>query len=306
MLAAPARPATRPSARPAPLPTARDLRPPLWEPDEPIFPGLLAVLSLAAGLFWTWVVVTPAPADDPLDVADSAAAIEGLPRLELREILPPPPEVPTPPVTPPPDGGGRAPRAEAFPAETPEAPSRAGETIHEIGTMGEAFHDLFAPDPELDEAIRQVGGGLEAGRVLSARVGAAHGPAEVGVGTVEGGPVGTGNARPVQVGPPPTSEVVADLPDGDQERILAVVRRNNAQIQNCVDISAKTHPNLDGRVVLSWSIADGEVSRVRVVDTTAREPELEACMVRAVRRFAFPKDVSGFVAEMPWVMDVGG
>ena len=89
------------------------------------------------------------------------------------------------------------------------------------------------------------------------------------------------------------------------ERILQVVRGYSGQIQSCVDISAKTHPDLYGRVAIAWTVEGGVVHDPEIVDSTVRDPELEQCMVRAVGRMHFPGTVNATVTSVPWSVQAG-
>jgi TonB family protein len=66
-----------------------------------------------------------------------------------------------------------------------------------------------------------------------------------------------------------------------------VVRPPIEKLRRCYQSALAHRPNLAGRVTLRFTIADGRVEDA-TLDSTLGEPELEHCILEAVRTFRFP------------------
>lgn len=81
-----------------------------------------------------------------------------------------------------------------------------------------------------------------------------------------------------------------------KELIDREVRRHRAQISFCYNKQLTRHPNLSGKVMLSWVIAmDGSVKAAKVKSSSLKNKDAESCMVRALRNWRFPKPEGGVV-----------
>jgi hypothetical protein len=308
--------AVLPGARPPPSP--RPTRPPPSRSpasgpvDEPLFVGILTVLSLAAGLFWAWVVMTPPP--EPLLVdAATAGLVRDLPPPVRLALEAPPVPLPAPLiVSPRARGPGRAPSADTT-ESAPSDPTGARVLLDEwIGTLGAGTSPLDAilgekDDPGLRQALDGVTGTREATLDGGMRQMARERDLSVGVGLGGGGAVGTGDA------PAPTirARVEAQAPEttvtagGDAALIARTVRASQGRIVTCLERSLKADPTVSGRVSVSWTIRSGRVVEPLLVDNTTADPALGACVVGAVRAMSFPKSLDAEVAEFPWVVAGG-
>jgi TonB family protein len=74
------------------------------------------------------------------------------------------------------------------------------------------------------------------------------------------------------------------------------VRRHKAQIRFCYNKQLTRHPDLAGKVVLSWIInMDGSVKNARVRSSSLGNKDAESCMVRALESWSFPHPQGGVV-----------
>ncbi|MES2643380.1 MAG: AgmX/PglI C-terminal domain-containing protein [Myxococcota bacterium] len=310
--------AVLPGAHPPPAP--RPTRPtPSRSPasgpvDEPLFVGILTVLSLAAGLFWAWVVMTPPP--EPLLVdADAAGLVRDLPPPVRLALEAPPVPIPVPMIVQGrARGPGRAPSAETT-ESAPADPTAARPRVlldEWIGTLGAGTSPLDAilgdkDDPGLQQALDGVTGTREATLDGGMRQMARERDLSVGVGLGGGGAVGTGDAA----APTIRARVEAQAPEttvtagGDAALIARTVRASQGRIVTCLERSLKADPTVSGRVSVSWTIRGGRVVEPLLVDNTTADPSLGACVVGAVRAMSFPKSLDAEVAEFPWVVAGG-
>lgn len=92
------------------------------------------------------------------------------------------------------------------------------------------------------------------------------------------------------------------------EQINRVVRANQAAIRYCYEVEVQRQPNLRGRVEINWRInLAGSVTTSRVARSTLRNPRVEGCIVRQVRRWRFPQPDGGEVnVTYPFIFGVQG
>lgn len=73
------------------------------------------------------------------------------------------------------------------------------------------------------------------------------------------------------------------------EYIRSVIRAHLPEIRECYEGGLRLRPDLAGRVVIRFTIAqDGSVPLAEVTQTTLHEPSVETCMVDRVLGFRFP------------------
>ncbi|MGF1464622.1 MAG: TonB family protein [Sandaracinaceae bacterium] len=101
----------------------------------------------------------------------------------------------------------------------------------------------------------------------------------------------------------------ADVRGGlSPEIIRRVIRRHLNEVRFCYERQLPSRPDLEGRVVVRFAIgAEGKVTSAAVGSSTLGSPPVEACVVSAVRRWAFPAPpVGGTVAvSYPFVLQAG-
>jgi hypothetical protein len=79
-----------------------------------------------------------------------------------------------------------------------------------------------------------------------------------------------------------------------REEIQRVIRRVMSQIRFCYERELNKDPNLNGKIVLQWTIAGtGLVKTASVAQSTMGSPAVEGCVTRIVQRLRFPQPKGG-------------
>ena len=87
----------------------------------------------------------------------------------------------------------------------------------------------------------------------------------------------------------------------DKEIIRRVVRRHLNEVKYCYQQALARRPTLEGRLVTQFTIAaTGQVLAAFVQSSTLREVSVEACVVNAVKRWAFPAPDRGGLAMVSY------
>jgi TonB family protein len=119
-------------------------------------------------------------------------------------------------------------------------------------------------------------------------------------GSATAGEAGRTEARPADVDTA-RAEVRGSL---DKEIIRRIVRRHVAEVKACYEPELGNQPELAGRIVVQWTIgATGQVVASDLQSSTMGSPGVEACVVRAVRRWEFPKPLGGGVVTVSYPFD---
>lgn len=94
----------------------------------------------------------------------------------------------------------------------------------------------------------------------------------------------------------------------DRAVIRRVVRRQLPEVKACYDRVLVRWPNLRGRMLVRFSIvSSGTVVLAVVLGSTLHNPELEACIVKAIRSWQFPRTPLGLVSvSYPFVFRAPG
>ncbi len=82
------------------------------------------------------------------------------------------------------------------------------------------------------------------------------------------------------------------------EVIDAIINQNKASVEYCYQSQLKIDPNLRGEILLNFDILpSGKVGNVKIVRSTLKNPKVEKCIIRSVRRWIFPqlKNARGMV-----------
>jgi TonB family protein len=85
--------------------------------------------------------------------------------------------------------------------------------------------------------------------------------------------------------------------------ISEVARSHQKDVEDCYTDRGGQHPRSAGRVSLAFTIAPtGSVKQVVVAETTLHDPEVEMCLIAAVRawRFPTPSDGADVSVIYPW------
>jgi TonB family protein len=81
-----------------------------------------------------------------------------------------------------------------------------------------------------------------------------------------------------------------------QEQIQSVVRRGNAKLRKCYEIALARSPQLQGKVVASFTInTDGRVTALDTSESTLGSPEAVRCVAAIFSTMQFPKPQGGEV-----------
>jgi TonB family protein len=201
---------------------------------------------------------------------------------------------------------------------------------------GSHIASIFGRDSALGADAESALGGL-----MGDQVGEAYGIGGLGVastgrggggtgeGTVGLGPLGTlgkgggpgggpggeyGRVGPMRPRPKPRAprRIVgrADVHGAlDRAIIRRVVRRHINEVRYCYEKELPSSPGLYGRVVARFTIApNGRVMVARIKESTMGSPTVEGCIVKAVRRWQFPKPEGGgiVVVSYPFVLKTSG
>ena len=292
-----------PAPQPARVPSG--FRPRLFDRDDPVFLGLLALNTVAAAVLQIWIqnqVVVPTLVDVTPWLPDPVAIYIQQP-VDLPEAPPPPPvqvarevveaDAPTPD-TPSDDAAEvrEARRAEAVAAEVAESPLLAAlqETVALI-TRGDPDHDLRVALDSIDasEAV--------AAATLSLHRG-------VGIGTdnatiSELGRAGMGPSRldtaepDVNVETDGRRSITTESPR-HAGRVESAFRALGPCVRICYERVLKLRPDAEGRVELFATISDGVLIEAHV-RSDLHDLDFEACVERAIYDLEPPAGASAEV-----------
>ncbi|MFZ5475781.1 MAG: AgmX/PglI C-terminal domain-containing protein [Myxococcota bacterium] len=300
--------------------TAADFRPRMFDDEDPLFMGLLAVFSLIASGFMAWVWTTPLPEVNELAMVEDALDLvveEKIEQVVIQEKIEQGP-------TEKPEEKKEAPKEEAKqeqtstekPEPTKESVAKKSLLLQVIGTAGStdganAVDDMLGDEGAsmagLDKALAGVSGveQANAGNVgVKQGSGAGREDAKVGVGVATGGSASTGQGAEVKVKKPKIEmgDADAEVESGDKGSIASVVRKSSGRIQTCTEQALKANPDLNGRVSVGWSVVSGKVTEAHLVSNTTGNADLGKCIVNAVRSFRFDPELTAEVSEFPWVV----
>ncbi len=92
-----------------------------------------------------------------------------------------------------------------------------------------------------------------------------------------------------------------------KEVIRRIVRRHINEVKFCYEKQLAQSPNIAGRVSLKFIISGaGTVQKSAVADSTLGNPQVESCMVRAARRWRFPKPDGGGIVVVTYPFQLSG
>lgn len=303
--------------------TAADFRVKLFNDDDPLFLGLLAVFNFIAVAFQLVVFLLPAPESNALDHVEDAVDLLVERKPDEIKIEIPKAEIDTSKAetkeetkteTKEEAKAESEPKAKAEP--TTESVTKKSALLQRIGTAGNTSSDQFASDL-LGDAQAQNGdfkAALDgAGKVDDASQGnvgmkaggaGGRGDAAVGITDSKAGDASTQTAavavKKAVVDMSGAEDVTAEA--GDAGGIRTVVKKNQGRVEACTQAALKLNPEMKGRIGIGWAVQEGRVSDVRLVTNTTKDDELGTCMVRAVKGFRFDPGLTATVAEFPWIV----
>jgi len=241
--------------------------------------------------------VPPAPPKPPPPISQ-APAKQVAPPKAVASVKPVAPAGPAQTVVQKPAGSeGRA-RARADVAEKLAATTRSVETALDDLSSALATANDGQPTPTSRprgrRALRSGRSGSDVGGVSTSGVGG--GSADLASSAIDGSLVqieslsgvtggGTGEAS----GATP-AEGADGAPGGrSTASLLAVVRKYAAGIQFCYENELKRQPGLQGKIVVSLTVApSGQVTDVKIVEDSLRSQALRDCAVGQMRAWKFP------------------
>lgn len=113
-------------------------------------------------------------------------------------------------------------------------------------------------------------------------------------------------AEPPPTAPSPPSAAEEGLLPSEIEAVLAPARQ---RFRECYEARLVFAPRLAGRVTLDVVVGpEGRVTEATVQESTLRDAEVEACLVRVARGLAFPRPGGGgeVVVRAPLAFGSGG
>lgn len=110
--------------------------------------------------------------------------------------------------------------------------------------------------------------------------------------------------RPTVRPQPPTIAGGAFCKPKDIQRVVNLRARG---VKYCYEKELKTHPELSGKLMMSWGIGmDGRVVKVRVEGNTLGSKTVAGCVQRAIKRWRFPKPDGGMCqVRYPFIFSNG-
>jgi TonB family protein len=74
----------------------------------------------------------------------------------------------------------------------------------------------------------------------------------------------------------------------------SVIKENISEVRGCYEAQLASHPQLKGRVVTNFTIADnGRVSAANITESTLKNPGTETCLLDVILDMDFPPPVGG-------------
>jgi TonB family protein len=114
------------------------------------------------------------------------------------------------------------------------------------------------------------------------------------------GPAQTGDVAlpPSSAKPWNNAQSDGNAPTGDRgiETYQQIIQRNRDMFRRCYDQSLKTHPGIQGKVTLKFVLNPKGDIKEASIDRSASditEPDLETCMVAALKALSFPASTRG-------------
>ncbi len=94
-----------------------------------------------------------------------------------------------------------------------------------------------------------------------------------------------------------------------KEEIGRVIRRYLSQIKYCYEKELTRNPNLNGKIVTSFTIGGtGKVTDCDVAETSLNDPTVEDCVVKIIKRIQFPQPKGGGIVlvSYPFIFQSSG
>lgn len=100
------------------------------------------------------------------------------------------------------------------------------------------------------------------------------------------------------------AEVTGSL---DTDLVRRIVRAHINEIRHCYNQGLARDPNLKGRVAVKFTIGPkGDILAAELSESTVRDADVGACIVKAVKKWTFPKPAGGpVIITYPFVLEPG-
>lgn len=86
-----------------------------------------------------------------------------------------------------------------------------------------------------------------------------------------------------------------------KEEVIAVIRNHMGEVKHCHDFAILYHPNLEGRVVIDFTIGpSGMPSSVKEQSSTLPEKKLAPCLVSKIATWKFPRPRQGVPVQVSY------
>jgi hypothetical protein len=131
---------------------------------------------------------------------------------------------------------------------------------------------------------------------MGASFGATHGGGRIDTGGAGGvdAKLKRGKEGRVSIGVAPGDPSVSD--GLSKDIVQRVVRAHQGGVKYCYETELMRQPKLGGKIVVSWRIdLEGKVASARIRTTTMNNTAVEACLVRQIGRWRFPKPAGTMV-----------
>lgn len=303
-----------------PVETPIDFRPRMLQDDDPVFLGMLGLMSALALVFGLWVMNTEprkltiaeiaprarqvakilreAPKNSAEAKVESKKPEEKKPEAKKTEEVAKAKADPTP-----------APRRDI--AETRRQIEQTSALFQMVQSRvlagrGDASRGtvILGQDQggvsNLSDMIAQAGktGVTDASGLRTGPGGVGTG--QRGIGEIQGGVDGGTNLQ-VAAAPKIVKPTVADGEIEGSASTLTdakkVIKSQRGQLLSCHETALKTNPKVAGKVVVEWTVAAGAATDVHIVDNTTDDDGLAACVAGKIRKWKFGETPDGDVTQ---------
>ena len=83
--------------------------------------------------------------------------------------------------------------------------------------------------------------------------------------------------------------------EGDKGSVKKTVRKYQPQLKYCYEQRLKAVPSLSGRVEVAWTVVNGRVADVYVVNNQTGDAPLAKCITDKITKWRFPAGLEGDV-----------
>lgn len=89
------------------------------------------------------------------------------------------------------------------------------------------------------------------------------------------------------------------------DAVSSALKKYAPQIKSCYDERLGANPNLSGRIAVGVDISAGRVTTARIEENTTGDKDLETCVVKKVRGWRFPTEVTESGVYFPFSLSTG-